>query len=152
MSTCMISVEEGREVLNKMARRGVVKWQEVPKSATAPLAASFWLYYVDPYSVWVLMLKNFLQAVLNLRICGRKWSARLAPLEEADALSRTAARLAARHGAGAGSATTTGLGPQEKKMLHDGRRVEDALERSCLSLEVALLVLTCFSQLAEGSS
>lgn len=147
-NTCMVPAEVGREVLYRMCCRHILKWQEVPKTQIS-LTASFWLYHVDPYSVWMVMLKNYMQTVLNIRISLRRTSARLAPLEEA---ARFAGVQADAGGRGPASATTTGLGPQERRTLLAGRQLEDALERSFISLDPAVLILTNFSTLPAGTS
>jgi len=121
---CMVPIAEGRDVLNSMVRRSFISWQEVPKSANTPLAASFWLYYVDRERAKSAMILSTLQAMLNLRIRFRIESAKVAPLES--------------------RAATGGLLAHERALLQAGRCREDALERSSLCLDAVLLAFLSF--------
>lgn len=121
---CMIPAVEGRKILNAMVRGFVLNWQEVPKSATAPLMKSFWLYYVDHSRVEQMMVQSALQGILHLRTRFRVESGKVAPLE-----SRV---------------RVGGLSQRERDKLDGHRRREDQLERSYLALAAVLLVFQCF--------
>jgi len=121
-SICMVPPEEGREVLNAMVQRCVVSWQEVPRSPNTPLSASYWLYYVDRRRVELTMLQSVLQAALNLRVRFASESAAVEPLES----------------------RRDSLSARERAALHEGRRIEDILERSFLVLDAAVLVFRSF--------
>jgi len=121
-NTCMVPPAEGREVLNEMVRRFIIRWQEVPKSANTPLSASYWLYYVDRRRVELAVLQSALQAVLNLRTRFRAESAKVVPLES----------------------RRDSLTAKERAMLNEGRRTEDILERSFLVLDAVVLIFRCF--------
>mmetsp|Transcript_3578 Transcript_3578/g.11265 ORF Transcript_3578/g.11265 Transcript_3578/m.11265 type:complete len:287 (+) Transcript_3578:1829-2689(+) len=121
-STCMVPPSEGRETLNEMVRRFIICWQEVPKNASTPLSASFWLYYVDRNRVQHTILQNVMQAALNLRMRFRVESLKVIPLE----------------------ARQDSLTARERSELKAGRRKEDVLERSFLVLDAAILIFRCF--------
>eukprot|EP00927_Polykrikos_kofoidii_P054990 TRINITY_DN49306_c0_g1_i1.p1 TRINITY_DN49306_c0_g1~~TRINITY_DN49306_c0_g1_i1.p1 ORF type:complete len:571 (+),score=86.76 TRINITY_DN49306_c0_g1_i1:76-1788(+) len=120
---CMVPQESGRETLNKMVARSVVMLQEVPKSAAAPLAASFWLYYVDHRRAEIALFNSVVQATLNMRVRFRVETAKVAPLESRGSFG--------------------GLTSQECRELDAGRKREDALERTVLSLDTAALMFRC---------
>eukprot|EP00929_Paragymnodinium_shiwhaense_P012373 TRINITY_DN11944_c0_g1_i1.p1 TRINITY_DN11944_c0_g1~~TRINITY_DN11944_c0_g1_i1.p1 ORF type:complete len:562 (-),score=129.95 TRINITY_DN11944_c0_g1_i1:155-1840(-) len=123
-STCMVSVDVGRPLLNAMVRARLVNWQEVPKQAAVPLVASFWLHYVDPKRAEGALLLTAMQSILNLRISLRHQTAKVAPLE-----SRS---------------NTGSLTADERRLLHTGRKQEDTLERSFLVLDSVLLGFRTF--------
>lgn len=120
---CMVSPQEGREILNNMVRSHFVHWQEVPKGGANPQPySSFWLYYVDIPRAEAAMTQNAMQAMLNLRVRFRVESKRTAPLET----------------------RVKSLTPMERIKLQNGRRCEDILERSFLVLDSVLLVMRHF--------
>eukprot|EP00928_Gymnodinium_smaydae_P081115 TRINITY_DN64690_c0_g1_i1.p1 TRINITY_DN64690_c0_g1~~TRINITY_DN64690_c0_g1_i1.p1 ORF type:complete len:581 (-),score=137.45 TRINITY_DN64690_c0_g1_i1:72-1769(-) len=123
---CMVPMVEGRQVLNAMVRAGFVRWQEIPKSANAPLMASYWLYYVDKKSVEHAIIQRTLWSILGLRVRFRAEGAQLAALESRASLGGQQ------------------LTPQDRTKLNAGRKREDALERSFLVLDGILQIFCCF--------
>eukprot|EP00428_Durinskia_dybowskii_P006151 CAMPEP_0170293712 /NCGR_PEP_ID=MMETSP0116_2-20130129/46963_1 /TAXON_ID=400756 /ORGANISM="Durinskia baltica, Strain CSIRO CS-38" /LENGTH=321 /DNA_ID=CAMNT_0010545229 /DNA_START=50 /DNA_END=1013 /DNA_ORIENTATION=+ len=117
LSACMIPPQEGREVLNEMVRRGIVSWQEVPRTGSTLLVASFWLYYVDHRRIESTLLWSVMQSILNLRVRFRVECAKNLPLESRQ----------------------ESLSKKERRVLNEGRRAEDILERAFLVLATSLV-------------
>lgn len=122
--SCMVPQPEGREILNSMVRRGILRWQEVPRSASSPLIHSFWLYYVDLHRVNAVLLQTALKMILSLRVRFRVQNAKMLPLES--------------------RASSGGLTPQDRTKLRVGRVHEDILERSWLTMDMAIMAYSCF--------
>jgi len=122
-SNCMVPASEGREILNTMARRSVISWQEVPRASSGPpLVGSWWLYHVDRKQVEQVMVMLVFKTILNLRVRFRAENAKMWALE-----SRAASLTA-----------------EERSKLLSGRRTEDILERSFLKLDGVVLAFSAF--------
>jgi len=124
-STCMLPPDKGREVLNSMTRRHIVKWQEVSKTPggrDVSLFSSFWLYYVERKSVEMALMHDTYQAILNLRIRFRAEHKKTVPLE----------------------GRPMSLTRDERIKFAHGCRSQDILERSFLVLDSVVLVFRHF--------